>query len=345
MNEAKELKRLCEEYGCRKDDNRTFSRSVLKLCSDRIMLTDCYPRRIRFKRFNEDYKVNVETGELVPYDFSDCKRQARNLETSVSRAKRAIEDICAKNAFDFFVTVTFNRKYVDRYSAEPVRRLFACDMKRLRRKYGKVSFVAVAEYHADKAIHYHCFMTFERQPKLLYSREIKAYFFTDEFKKDDCFLVAEKVDKAPTGYLKKYINKNMERPLYRRFSCSRDLKRSKVLESVEVTDKAMAFKSAVLRRGFKLWTENKFARSFRYVVSDDGAGVDGARSAPPSPSADSSIHDINDRNEAMLRQVYDAILEEVRLLSALRRGENVEISNNGSTFKVGGKRQLSFLFD
>ena len=131
-------------------------------------------------------------------------------------------------------------------------------------------------------------------------REIKAYFFTDEFKKDDCFLVAEKVDKAPTGYLKKYINKNMERPLYRRFSCSRDLKRSKVLESVEVTDKAMAFKSAVLRRGFKLWTENKFARSFRYVVSDDGAGWTARGARRPPPSADSSIHDINDRNEAML---------------------------------------------
>lgn len=344
MNTAKELKRIREEYGCR-EDKRTFARTVLKLCNDRITLTDCFPRKVRFKRFNEDYKVNVETGELVAYDFADCKRQVRNLETSVSRAKRAIEDICSKNAFDFFVTVTFNRKYVDRYSAEAVRRLFSCVMKRLRRKYGKVSFVAVAEYHADKAIHYHCFMKFERQPKLLYSQKIKAYFFTDEFKKDDCFLVAEKIkdNGCPTGYLKKYINKNMERPLYRRFSCSRDLKRSKVLESIVVTEKSMTFKASALRRGFRLWTENKFARSFRYVVS--GAGERGARASETPPASDSSIHDINDRKEAMLRQVYDALLEEVRILSALRHGESVEISNNGSTFKVGGKRQLSFLFD
>ena len=105
----------------------------------------------------------------------------------------------------------------------------------------------------------------------------------------------------------------------------------------------MTFKASALRRGFRLWTENKFARSFRYVVS--GAGERGARASETPPASDSSIHDINDRKEAMLRQVYDALREEVRILSALRHGESVEISNNGSTFKVGGKRQLSFLFD
>lgn len=346
MNEAKMLADIKREYGYFDIKRKDFDRTVFKLYSDRITLTQCFNRRIKIRRFNEDYKVDVETGELLPYTFTDCKRQKKNLEISINRARNAIDEICEKNRFDFFVSITFNQKYVDRYSAESVRHSFSCVMKRLRRVYGKVSYIAVSEYHADKAIHYHCFMRFERKPKLHYNYKNNIYYFVDDFKKEDCFLVAEKIDGAlPTWYLKKYINKNMERPMYRRFSCSRDLVRRKVLAHISLYKMSGIAKSVVMSYGFRLHTSNTWAHSYRYELPHDASGaVGGARSATPAPT-DSSIYDINDRNVLELWRIFDSLLDDMYNLQRLKRGQSAEYDGNGKTVEVGGNRQLRFVLD
>lgn len=191
----------------------------------------------RFKQVDKEHKVDVYSGEVSRYSYNDAKKASKQFENALTRSKRVINELSAKNAFDYLVTFTFNKEYVNRQNAKEVHAAFKNIIKRLKYTYGAVSYLAVPEFHADNvSIHYHALVTFERKPKLHYKGRTKKgnrlYTFADDFKREDCFLTVEKLtNRQPIGYLTKYLTKNHDYPLYRRFMASRGLKRHRAIET------------------------------------------------------------------------------------------------------------------
>lgn len=322
-----------------------LDKCVLKLYNERITLTKYHSRRIQFKRFNEEFKVKISTGELLPYTFADAKRYAHNMEVSVNRAKTFIDEICQKNAFDFFVTITFRDAYVDRKSAVDVAKLFKNVIKRLKYQYGGMIYFAVPEYHKDKAIHYHLFAKFGHDPKLKYNRSSGSRFCLEHFKKEDCYIDFEKLDgMPPSGYLKKYINKNMERPLYRRFSCSRNLNRTRLITSVHLPNLSNQSLNSVVNKGLKLWTSNRWVNSYRMELPQQSSAAEAAHAVRP-PRLDLSIHYTKDEKADYLLRVFLSILNDIYHDKALGKGKTAVYTVNGKNVEVGGKRQLGFVFN
>lgn len=318
-----------------------------KIYNDKITFTEYERHKIRYKYFNERYKVCVETGELLPWNFADILQAHKAFEAALSRTLTTIDELVEKNVFTHFITFTFNQKYVDRKSAADVHLVFKNVIKRFRYLYGDFGYLAVPEFHADGAVHYHCFFVFYgRRPRLVFKDRTKKgepYFeITDKFYRKDCYIIVELIQgEAPTHYLTKYITKGKECPLRRRFSCSRNLNRSRVLRAVVLppSETKVLFRLA-RRRGFNKWTDNKYLTSYRYDVSSHGGACGGAAAARP----DSSILNTKGEKTLTTEEVFALLLEDLERERRLKRDNISEYDVNGNKVRVGGKGQLSFLF-
>lgn len=241
----------------------------LKLYNDKITFTEYTKRRVRFRRFNEYYKVDLETGELIPYCYIDTFKLNKAFESSLSRTLSLINEISEKNVFTHFITITFNEEYVDRYCPVAVHSVFKKVIKRFKYKYGNFDYLAVAEFHDDRAIHYHCLFRFlERRPRLYFKNYTpkgqKLFYITDKFFKDDIFVTAELLNGDNNiSYLTKYITKGNVSPMRRRFSCSRGLNRSKLVRSYSLPNALTSTFFRILRnRCFDVKTSTRNMTSF-----------------------------------------------------------------------------------
>lgn len=350
MTDAQILRELNKEYfGRYKREPLSFNRFSIKLFNDKITMTHYRAHEVRYKYFDDFHKVDKTTGELIKWCWADVKKAQKWLKNSVFRTRRTIKELSDKNIFDYFVTISFRKEYVDRYSAEVVHKAFKNVMKRLKYKYGGVSYLAVAEFHKDKAIHYHCLMNFELEPNTYCSqkkgnRKNKILWFMDKFKKEDCFLAAKKIENGnPINYLLKYITKDSDKPLARRFSCSRDLERSRLVTSVSLTN---SFADPIMRiankKGFQLWNSNDFCKTYVFQNAKDGRSG-GARSAPRSARPDLFKAYIKDEKSLDLLKLFVSLLHEYGNDKSLRQGKNANYTVNGKNVEVGGKDQLSFV--
>lgn len=223
----------------------------------------------RYKQVDKEHKVDVYSGEVLRYSYCDARKASRQFENALTRSKRVINELSAKNAFDYLVTFTFNKNYVNRQNAKEVHATFKNIIKRLKYTYGAVSYLAVPEFHADQvSIHYHALVTFERKPKLHYKGRTKKgnrlYTFADDFKREDCFLTVEKLtNRQPIGYLTKYLTKTHDYPLYRRFMASRGLNRHRAIESCGGFNSAygdgVMIKAVNARAMSCIWSKGKLA--------------------------------------------------------------------------------------
>lgn len=202
------------------------------LSDNSIKLSPYRPIYKRYEYVNESYKYDKLDREFKHWQPEDIKRIQRNYNASLHRAVKNIKALSDLNKFDYFVTITFNQEYVNRKSAEEVHHHFKLIVKRLAYHFDGLEYLATPEFHFDEAIHYHCFMTFGKTPKLHYKgltkkgQPIYTISKNDRFKNDDCFITIEKIEKEqPVWYLIKYMTKSQGKPLHRRFMCSRGLKR------------------------------------------------------------------------------------------------------------------------
>ena len=105
------------------------------------------------------YKITQHYG-LRPYygpgprdqfEHSDVK-----LSSSVSRTKRIVLELALANDWDYFLTMTFDPKKVDRYDLQSLHEKFKEWVKYRRKKYfWKFDYLLVPEQHEDGAWHLH----------------------------------------------------------------------------------------------------------------------------------------------------------------------------------------------
>lgn len=123
------------------------------------------------KKKGESTRVYLEepfTGETVEevWDFSEFeKREERARQVSRNRTIQKIYNYARANEWEFFVTLTFNRKKVDRFDYSACQRALTSWLNHLKRDFPDMRYLMVPELHlgensevnenGDHAWHFH----------------------------------------------------------------------------------------------------------------------------------------------------------------------------------------------
>lgn len=154
---------------------------------------------------------------------------------NISRSKKSVKELALCNDFNFFVTLTIKNDY-NRYNIDNAFYFLQKFCKKYKRKFSSFSYVFIAEYHKNGAIHFHglCNLPFEAIQLDLYRRTIKnqkddRFYHTfsslifDNFGRNTFDYITSK-DKI-SSYILKYITKDCIRTSsHRLYTCSRGLK-------------------------------------------------------------------------------------------------------------------------
>ncbi len=321
----------------------------LKVFNDKITLTEYIKRRVRFRYFNVYYKTDTETGELLPWNYLDSLRRNKSFVCSLSRTLRLIKEISDKNVFTHFITVTFNEDYLNRCSAEEVHATFKKVIKRFKYNYGDFAYLAVPECHEDGAIHYHClFKFFSRRPRLFFKHYTekgqKLFYITDKFFKEDIFVTAELLNGDNNiQYLTKYMTKDNAKPCRRRFSCSRNLNRSRLIHSYPLSDEfSRTYFRIAKQRGFEVQTATKNLTSVKYDLwTKNTSGCVGGEAA--DHRSDLSVVNIKGENGITAERLFELLLEDFKRERQLADKNAVIYDENGNLLKADLNGQLFFL--
>lgn len=211
-----------------------FYSSPIKTDEDRIK-----PRKKRSKRVEEKFAYvykNPFTGEEIieEIEFEENEKSVSSEYASYNRTRRVIYDLCMSNQWEYFVTFTFSKDTVDRYSYEECSKKMIYWINNVKKKFSPdLKYVVVPEQHKDGAWHFHGVFS-----------DVGSLSFVDSGKKDKKGRViynlyeykfgwttaTEITDNIATClYIQKYISKDMCKTLAnkKRYWCSRNLERPK----------------------------------------------------------------------------------------------------------------------
>ena len=214
-----------------------FYTSPIKTDEDRIK-----PRKKRSARMHgSEYKrlaivcEHPFTGEPLIEFVEDLPRKTSSVYSSYRRTKNIIFDLCMSNRWEFFLTFTFRKECVDRYSFDDCSKKMKFWLNNVKKNFSpNLKYVIVPEQHKDGAWHFHGVfadfgnLTFvdsgriDRKGRIVYNLYEYKFGFTTATKVSD--------NLATCLYVQKYITKDMCNILMnkKRYWCSRNLDRPKV---------------------------------------------------------------------------------------------------------------------
>ena len=143
----------------------------------------------------------------------DDERKRASLDRAKRRAKAALTDLALCNDFSYFVTLTLDRRKVDRYDVKEITRKLNHWLDNHVRRNG-LKYVLVAEKHKDGAVHFHGFFNdalpvvdsghVDKKGHTVYNLPAWDLGFTTAIA-----LYGDK--RAAVGYCAKYITKAQEK--------------------------------------------------------------------------------------------------------------------------------------
>lgn len=187
------------------------------------------------------------TGFYRLVEFKNCKNFAKMqtkihqttstdtiYSSNISRSKSNVKNIALSNYFNYFVTITISNDY-NRYNIDNCFTYLSKFCKKYKRKYKSFNYIFIAEYHKDKAIHFHglCDLPQQAIQLDLYNRTIKNHkndkfyhcfssLIFDDFGRNTFQPIQSKEKIA--SYILKYITKDCVRTsTHRLYMCSRGL--------------------------------------------------------------------------------------------------------------------------
>lgn len=139
-----------------------------------------------------------------------------DIARSLRRSKQAAYDIVHNNQWEYFLTITFNGRVVDRYNYEEVAKKLSKTLNNIKtRKCPTMEYILVPELHDDGAIHFHGLLNGCTDDLKIYdsgkkdSQKRKIYK-TDEFEKLGFTDLSQIRDSSKAGtYILKYMTKTM----------------------------------------------------------------------------------------------------------------------------------------
>ena len=93
--------------------------------------------------------------ELVDLYSKEFTPKLYDALRSLRRAKQELFDILKNNDFDYFLTLTFDKRKVDRLNDDLTRKKFSKWCNNVKSKLPNMTYVAVLEYHKKGGLHYH----------------------------------------------------------------------------------------------------------------------------------------------------------------------------------------------
>ncbi len=161
---------------------------------------------------------------LVSRDRETFEHTGEKLDCSLSRTKRLLLEKALCNPWDWFGTITLDKRKYDRYNLEVFYEDFSQFLRDTRKKGFEVKYIIVPEMHQDDAWHLHCL--FYGLPPLLSFAECRAagekvpnylvysdYYNWRECQKKFGFCSFGRI-RSPVRtafYVTKYVTKNHER--------------------------------------------------------------------------------------------------------------------------------------
>lgn len=100
----------------------------------------------------ERLRLNNETGEIVEYKK---KQVLESRNASLRRTKILMEMLLQMNDFDWFWTLTFDKKRIDRTNAQVVFKAYEKYINYLKKKYPRFQYMTFPEQHEDGCYHFH----------------------------------------------------------------------------------------------------------------------------------------------------------------------------------------------
>lgn len=117
------------------------------------MYNDTYWRLVSFDEkilYKRNYKKSHRWGsDEVFTDKEEIER------ISLSRTKSNIKEICLSNEFEYFMTVTINSRFADRFSLQEVQDKMKKICHKIKRKNKDFKYIFITEKHKDGAFHFH----------------------------------------------------------------------------------------------------------------------------------------------------------------------------------------------
>lgn len=181
---------------------------------------------------------NNSTGVKTPDTKPKAVKMA-NLRRSSRRVYNTVRDLCLCNEFSLFLTLTFDKKKVDRLNDDAVRKAFEDWRKDVKTKFPAMTYIAVPEYHKKGGLHYHLLVggisLYDLQPKFYEKAECQGQLidvYSTSIWLNGWSTVSEIVNpEACHLYVMKYITKadaDVRFHNKKRYHCSHNLKRPAV---------------------------------------------------------------------------------------------------------------------
>lgn len=112
--------------------------------------------RYFIKVYNDKYfrlysSIAKDKGNIIKKlsDFSNSE------DSSISRTKRNIRELCLCNDFEYFCTWTVDSKLCDRFSLQATQDLMHKTLKAYKRKNPSFKYLFITEKHKNGAFHFH----------------------------------------------------------------------------------------------------------------------------------------------------------------------------------------------
>jgi hypothetical protein len=181
---------------------------------------------LRKKGFQEirKYKDNKKQGT------KNTAGNKNKLRRSLSRTRNKVFELAICNPWNWYVTLTLDKKYRDRYNIDTFRKDFTKWLNNYNTRHEtKITYMILPEFHKDKAVHCHGFFAGIPQDRLkqfslcdklpvtiiskIHSgKEIYTFpAYADSFG----FIEMERIINAEaiSKYITKYITKNLNNPV------------------------------------------------------------------------------------------------------------------------------------
>lgn len=217
------------------------------------------------KKYNDNtYKV-MELKSLRNKGVQDNKDYSPKgsvnedkLDCNIRRAKGKIQEYVLCNPWDYFVTLTLDKKKYDRYDLEKYHKdltIFIRNLNKKREK--KIKYLFIPEQHQDGAWHIHGFISGLNDSDLrkFKSTEKLPIYILDKLEKGQdvfqwveyfkrfgfCDLEPIKNKARASSYVRKYITKELAKCVKdmgaHMYYCSRGLKKAEIIQKGTVSAK------------------------------------------------------------------------------------------------------------
>lgn len=174
------------------------------------------PNYYSIKKYNNNYyRLTYHNYPIKNGGFEEERNYIKventeKLSQSISRARTMIFDYAISNEFDYFVTLTIDKKKMDRYNLTEYIKKFGQFIRNNRKDKGsKIQYLLIPEKHKSGEWHMHGLIKGINENEL--SINENGYLDWNEYKKRFGYISLSKVKNniAVAKYITKYISKSL----------------------------------------------------------------------------------------------------------------------------------------